>query len=192
MRVLTVCTHNRTRSVVAAALLGHHLQRHGVECETASAGVVPGGFPATEAARVGLAHRNIALGDHTSVKATQHMVGRAHLVLTAEPDHVVWIAGRWPTAFGYTFTLPEAAMLMSRVPAGDGRSWEAWLDAVGSQRPAARRYLERGAVPGVADPTGQAPAAWETMMDEVDRWCGTVSAAVAAVWSGSQQNQDSS
>jgi protein-tyrosine-phosphatase len=179
LRVLTVCTHNRTRSVVAAAMLRHHLHNAGVPSEVASAGTTSGGAPAMEQARAGLAQRHIPLGAHTSTKVTRDMVAWADLVLTAEPEHVVWIAGRWPEAFSSTFTLPEAAALMSKVAVRRSQPWQDWLAAMAEQRPPVRQYLVRDAVPGVADPTGLGSAAWEVMLDEVHRWCSMVATAAA-------------
>ena len=179
LRVLTVCTHNRTRSVVAAALLRNHLESRQVTCEVMSAGTTSGGSPVTEPAREALAQRNLPLGQHTSTRVTRDMVRRADLVLTAEPDHVVWIAGRWPEAFPRTFTLPEAATLMSSLAVRPPQPWHEWLDAVAQHRPPVRQYLVRDAVASVADPTGMAAPAWETMMNDVDRWCGLVADSVA-------------
>ena len=45
MRILTVCTHNRTRSVLFEALLGRHLHECGVDAQLASAGTGVPGFP---------------------------------------------------------------------------------------------------------------------------------------------------
>ena len=177
--ILTVCTHNRTRSVVAAALLRHHADRQGLAVSISSTGTMVDGLRATEAARTHLARHGIALPDHRSSVIDVEMVEAADLILTAEPDHVVRIAGRWPDAFGRTFTLPEAARLAAEVGPRHGEPIADWLSEIAARRPPAKRYLERGAVASIDDPSNSDAAVWEAMIATIDEACATIIGALA-------------
>jgi protein-tyrosine-phosphatase len=177
LRILTVCTHNRTRSVVAAALLDQHLTAAGIDHEVASAGVDPapdwfGHNPAISH----LADHGI-ITEHQSSRPIDHEVVRtADVILTAEPEHVVWIAGQWPEVYRRTFTLPEAAEMTRRLAPSGG--FEQWLECLASNRPPARTYLARGAIPMIADPTGQSKEMWDSVIATIDEDCRTIVSAL--------------
>lgn len=183
VRILTVCTHNRTRSVMMAALLGDRLGRT-LGRETVrmrSAGFGPEGLPAIPDAVEAMRRRGLDVADHRSSAVTAEHVGWADLVLTAERDHVVRCAALEPTGFRRTMTLPEllAAAPRSRVGATTVAAWAAEL----SEGRTAAEYL-RGDVPEVADPTGSAPRLFEAAVVALEQQCDAAAALIAAVAAG--------
>ncbi|MEO7398770.1 MAG: hypothetical protein ABIW84_09420 [Ilumatobacteraceae bacterium] len=168
IRVLCVCTHNRTRSVMTGGLLQRHLTRLRVDALVITAGTMPGGQPPMERAVRLLAGRGIVVDDHRSQALTDDLVSDADLIVTAERDHVVAIAGRWPKAFGATFTLPEIVALAERAGSRLGGPVDAWLARVGSSRVTALDYLDSDDLGELADPTGKAPAVWDKAFAEID------------------------
>ena len=167
LRILAVCAHNRTRSVLMGALLTEHVQREGTPATVKSAGFTTGGEPPTEPTVRFLATRGIEVGDYVSHWMTRSSVDGADLIVTAEQDHVVAIAGRWPASFGHTFTLPELVDLATTIGPRDGCSFHEWLAAVNNGRRTADEYLATE-VGQIADPTGGPPAGWSTCFTEID------------------------
>ena len=167
LRVLCVCTHNRTRSVMTAALLLRHLVSLQVPSEVKSAGTQPGGYPAIDRAVRLLAARGIDVSEHRSRPLTDHLVLGADLIVTAERAHVVSIAGRWPAAFANTFTLPEIVSRSQGV-GRDGASVAEWLEQIGVERPGGLDYFDAQDVGEIEDPTGRQPAVWDRVFAEID------------------------
>lgn len=93
----------------------------------------------------------------------------ASLIVTAEADHVVWIAGRWPELFSRTFTLLELAEYGERL--GPTDSLAEGLDEMKALRPSPRSYLDGTSVPSIVDPTGGPPAVWSEVADQIDQAC---------------------
>jgi protein-tyrosine-phosphatase len=114
-----------------------------------------------------LAARGIDVSGYRSHWMTDQSIRRAHLVITAERDHVIRIAGRWPDAFDHTFTLPELVERGETVGARDGRPLSEWLDVVNVGRPAALDYLD-STVGEIDDPTGRSPATWKAAFERID------------------------
>ena len=166
--ILTVCTHNRTRSVMMGALLESHLRAAGVHVHVHSAGTAAGGRPAMERAVRLLAARGLHVDRHRSRSIDADVVRAADLIITAEQQHVVAIAGQWPEAFARTFTLPELVARAQSVGRRNGRPLGEWLGEVGEGRTAAFDYLEATDIPEVADPTGRSPAVWDKSFAHID------------------------
>lgn len=168
LEILSVCTHNRTRSVLIGALLEVHLRAAGLASHIQSAGTAADGQQPIERAVRLLAARGIAVDDHLSRPIVADDVSAADLILTAEQQHVVAIAGQWPDAFARTFTLPELVERARSVgPRGD-RSLAEWLGEIGIGRLTALDYLDATDIPEVADPTGKSRAVWDRSFSEID------------------------
>ena len=166
--VLAVCTHNRTRSVLMANLFQLHAAAAGLANLTQSGGFSEkGGEEPTDNTVRYLAARGIDVSGYRSHWMTDQSIRKAHLVVTAEKAHVVAIAGRWPDAFGYTFTLPELVERGEAVGGRNGRPLRDWLAEVNRGRPAALDYLD-STVGEIDDPTGRSPATWRASFDRVD------------------------
>jgi len=173
LRILTVCTHNRTRSVIAAALLDHHLRDADLDHQVVSAGLNPApDLSGRNEVSSHLARHGVRVAPHQSRRVDAEVVFDADVILTAEPDHVVWIAGNWADAFERTFTLPEAAELTRTLAPVDG--FDQWRASLAARRPPARAYLERGAIPMITDPTGRPAEIWDAVIVAIDRDCRTI------------------
>ncbi len=108
VRVLTVCTHNRTRSVMMEAMLASMLaERLGAGVvDVESSGFRTAGLPAIDDAIAAMGRRGLDIGDHRSRETSVELVERADLIVTAERDHVVHVATLSSTAFRRAMTLP--------------------------------------------------------------------------------------
>jgi len=167
VRVLSVCTHNRTRSVLIGALLTHHLDEAGADGGVRAVGFGEPGLPATSGTTRFLASRGVDVRHHRSQRITGDDVALADLILTAERMHVVEIAGRWHGAFDKTMTLPELVQRCEDAPHAAEVGFPAWLDAMAINRPHQLDYLDAD-IDEIADPTGQSPAVWRACVDQID------------------------
>ena len=168
LRILAVCTHNRTRSVITAALLEEHAQSKRLNVTVRSAGFSEEGgeLPTDTAVRL-LKGRGIDVSGYLSHYLNTPGVTGADLIVTAEHRHVVAIAGRWPQAYDYTFTLPEIVELGERVGGRDKRTHLEWLAALHAERPDPLGYLDTK-VSEINDPTGRSPADWTRCFQQID------------------------
>jgi protein-tyrosine-phosphatase len=169
-RILIVCSHNRTRSVMIGGLLVLHLCEARVDGAIKAVRAVgfdePGLPTTTEACRL-LAARRVDVRHHRSRRITDDDVSRADLIVTAERMHVVEIAGRWPGAFAKTMTLPELVQRGEGVEGVGGVGFTGWLDAMAVGRPHHLDYLDAN-IGEIADPTGQSPGIWKTCVGQID------------------------
>ena len=168
LRVLCVCTHNRTRSVMTGALLDRHLRSLEVPAVVVTAGTQPGGQPAIERAVRLLAEAGIDVSDHRSQPLTDDLVLGSDLIVTAERDHVISIAGRWPSQFPATFTLPEIVARTAGSPR-NGAAMGEWLTDIGVNRPTGLDYIDAVSVGEIEDPTGRQPAVWDRVYGQIDQ-----------------------
>jgi protein-tyrosine phosphatase len=177
LRILTVCTHNRTRSVVMAALLEHHLVTGELGASVTSAGFRDEGLPATtETVRL-LAQRGLDVNSHQSRRVTPELIDAADLVVTAEREHVLKVAVARRDAFARTFTLPELLRWSSVVGPRRAAEWSEWLGDLALERPRARAYLAAD-IGEIEDPTGRALNVWERTIQEVDAMCEQLAAVI--------------
>ena len=168
LRVLSVCTHNRTRSVMTGALLQRQLVRLHVPATVDTAGTQPDGQPAMERAVRMLAERGIDVSEHRSQPLTEDLVLGSDLIVTAERAHVVNIAGRWPGVFAATFTLPEIVALVAD-DERNGRPVTEWLAEVSAERRTGLDYFDALDIGEIEDPTGRQPAVWDRVFAEIDQ-----------------------
>lgn len=171
IRVVTMCTHNRTRSVLMGALLSAHAARAGLAVSVITAGVRDDGLPATaETVRL-LAGHGIDASQHRSHRIDDEIVEAADLIVTAEREHVVFVSGRWPGTFERTFTLPELLNRAQPVGPRGQTTTRLWLQAVGQDRPRGGLYLTDPDVLEIDDPTGLGKRAWQHAFAEIDVQC---------------------
>jgi protein-tyrosine-phosphatase len=179
LHVLSVCTHNRTRSVIAGALLSRYLTRLRVPSTVATSGTYSAGQPAIDRAVRLLAAQGMDVELHRSSVLDDETVNGSDVIVTAERDHVVSIAGRWRGAFARTFTLPELVQRGEAVGPRRGAPIGEWLQLVGKGRPTAFDYIDAADIAEVADPTGQSPAAWDAAYREIDDLARRLAAVLA-------------
>jgi protein-tyrosine phosphatase len=187
LRILTVCTHNRTRSVMMAALLESMLtDRLGAGRVTVrSSGFGPEGIAAIDDAVSAMKRRGLDVSGHRSRATTAALVDGADVIVTAEREHVVKVAALSRDAFARALTLPELLARAADAPVADGvddaRRWVGSLTATRT----ASRYL-RESIPEVADPTGSPARAFEAAVVDIERQCteaAEVLARAAGRWS---------
>ena len=168
LRILAVCTHNRTRSVMMGGLLEDHARGRRLNVAVRSAGFSEAGgeLPTDNAVRF-LERRGIDVSGYLSHYLSGPGVTGADLIVAAEHKHVVAIAGRWPEAYDYTFTLPEIVELGERVGPRGRRTHLEWLAALHAERPDPLGYLDTK-VGEIADPTGRSPATWTACFTQID------------------------
>jgi protein-tyrosine phosphatase len=184
-RILTVCSHNRTRSVMMAALLRSMLtERLGAGAvQIRSSGFGPVDLPAIDDAVDALRRRGLDVSAHRSSSTTASLVDGADLILTAERDHVVKIAALSPKAFRRALTLPEFLAAAAGGGAhdvagsGDGPRLRSWVESLTEDR-GAGAYL-RNPIPEIADPTGSPPRAFEAAVVAIEQQCREVAMHVA-------------
>lgn len=174
VRIVTVCSHNRTRSVMSMAMLqaGFDAQLGPGRVTVESLGFGPEGIEAIPAAVEAMRDRELDVTGHRSRKVTSERIRDADLVLTAERDHVVRIAGESPDTYRRSFTLPEFCQRVSNDPVADGRPLRAWMSELSDGR-SAGEYL-RGDVPEVADPTGEPKRSFDAAVRGIEEMCDTV------------------
>jgi protein-tyrosine-phosphatase len=183
LRLLTVCTHNRTRSVMMAALLGRALDdRLGAGAvEIRSSGFGPVGLPAIDEAVAAMARRGLDVSAHRSSATERTGVDATDLILTAERDHVVRVASLSPAAFGRAVTLPEFLQRVVDAPPADGDVTD-WVRAMTNGR-TAREYLQHR-VPEVADPTGTFGRPFEQAAAQLEAQCTQAADVLARLVGG--------
>ena len=182
LRILVVCTYNRTRSVIIGALLGDALSRRGQTASIATAGFEQAGLPATTEAVSALASRGIDVSDHLSERLTSEMVEQAHVIVTADKVHVARICGDRLDIFQRTFTLPELAGVVEGHLQFGSQPLANWLTSVAPERSPAS-YLNTY-VPEVADPTGLSPLAFASAVAEMERLSNELAGALELRGSG--------
>jgi protein-tyrosine-phosphatase len=180
VRILTVCSHNRTRSVMMAALLESMLAERlgGGAAQIRSSGFGPVDLAPIDDAVEAMRRRGLDVSSHRSSTTTTSLVDGADLILTAERDHVVKVAALSPAAFRRAMTLPE---FLSAAALGGDDSVElrAWVESLTAQRTAGS-YL-RTDIAEVADPTGSMPRAFESAVVAIERQCNEVAVHLAAL-----------
>jgi protein-tyrosine-phosphatase len=170
LRILTVCTHNRTRSVMMAAMLESMLgERLGTDrVQLRSGGFGPEGLPAIPDAVEAMRRRGLDVSGHRSHQVTVDDLTDVDVVLTAERNHVVRVAALSPQVFGRAMTLPE---FLDRAVAvvRDVGDLSGWIPLLTADRTASA-YLS-GATPEIVDPTGSAPRAFDAAVERLEEQC---------------------
>ena len=181
-KILTVCTHNRTRSVMSMAMLQAGFDRRigPGRVEVRSLGFGPEGRAAIGDAVDAMQRRGLDVTRHRSERVTADRLEWADLILTSEKDHVIKIASESPPAFARSFTLPEFCDRLTVDPAAQGRSLTAWIADLSAGRRAGE-YL-RGRIPEVADPTGSSRRRFEAATARIEEMCDQVVDGLAGPW----------
>jgi protein-tyrosine phosphatase len=181
VRIATVCSHNRTRSVMTAAMLQSMLDRRlgPGRAELESFGFGPEGIPSIPDAVDAMRRRGLDTSGHRSRKVTKERIEPADLVLTSERDHVIKIAAQSPAAYRQTMTLPEFLSLAEWSMPDERQPLRAWVADLTSER-TAREYLS-GHVEEIVDPTGTSPRVFEAAVVEMEAQCARVVELLARV-----------
>ena len=126
--VLLLCTANQCRSPMAEVLLRHHLEAAGVDAAVSSAGLYPGGSPATGHGVAAMADRGLDLSGHRSRQVDSSLLLLADLVIGMTREHVREATVLVPDVLHRAFTLKELVRLARAAgPRGEGESLDGWL-----------------------------------------------------------------
>lgn len=155
---------------MAQVLLRRHLAAAGVDASVSSAGLLPGGRPATAHGIEAMAARGLDLRDHESRQLRRELIAPADLIVGMAREHVREVAVLDADALSRTFTLKELVRLGE---IAGRRSPEeplsAWLARVGRGRQR-QDLLGVGHSPAhdVEDPVGRGRDDYEATADELD------------------------
>lgn len=153
---------------MAEGLLRRQLARAGVGASVGSAGLLPGGVPATVNAIATMRDREIDIRGHVSHRLDPETVADARLILGMARMHVREACATYGAALERTFTLKE---LVQRGEAVGGRrsdeSVRSWLARAGAgRRPA--DLVRDDPVDDVADPVGRPRQEYEDTADQLE------------------------
>ena len=106
LHVVTLCTGNAARSVMAGAFLREHVP--GLHVTTSGTHVIEG-MPMSWRTRDAITSIGLPIPDHRSRQATPQELDTADLVIALAREHVAWMRRVHPTAAPRTATLKRIA-----------------------------------------------------------------------------------
>ena len=153
---------------MAEGLLRRLFARAGVGAEVGSAGLLPGGAPATPDAVATMAARGVDIREHVSQTLDHELVASTLLVVGMARMHVREACVLYGAPIERTFTLKE--LVRRGEQAGRRRvdeSVAAWLSRVGTgRRPS--DLVGDDPVDDIADPVGRPRSEYEDTADELE------------------------
>jgi protein-tyrosine phosphatase len=176
--ILVVCTANRVRSPIAAALLTAECARRRADVKVSSAGLLRGGHPAEPfAVEIGAEH-GLDLARHVSRQVTSELLQRSDLVVAMTRDHLRQLAVVDPTALPRLLTLKDVARTFHRLPATGLALREAVAAATAGR--SIGSMLGDVADDDVADPMGGPIEGYRALLAELGPLVAQVAAALAS------------
>jgi protein-tyrosine phosphatase len=118
LHVVTLCTGNAARSVMAGAFLREHVP--GLTVTTSGTHVIEG-MPMSWRTRDAIESLGLPVPNHRSRQATAQELDNADLVIALAREHVMWMRRVHPTAAPRTATLKR---LVRDLPDDDGPLFE--------------------------------------------------------------------
>jgi protein-tyrosine-phosphatase len=114
LHVVTLCTGNAARSVMAGAILREHVP--GLHVSTSGTHVIEG-MPMSWRTRDAIESLGLPVPDHRSRQATAEELDRADLVIALAREHVLWMRRVHPAAAPRTATLKRLVRDLDDGPA---------------------------------------------------------------------------
>lgn len=157
---------------MAEGLLRRWLAQSGVGASVGSAGLLPGGVPATPDAVATMAQRQVDIRHHVSRTLDAETARSTPLVIGMTRHHVREACAGYGAPLARTFTLKELVRRGEEVGGRrEGESVGEWLDRVGAgRRPADLMGDEPD--DDIADPVGRPRAVYEDTADELEGLLG--------------------
>jgi protein-tyrosine-phosphatase len=166
-RILVVCTANRCRSPLAAALLREQLADRGSAARVGSAGLGDAGMAATSGTVEVAKSLGLDLTEHRSRAVAARLLARADLILGMERYHVREVVLLDARTWHRTFTLKELVRRGEATgPRAAGEGIRGWAAKVGAGRDRSE-MLGESLTDDVADPTGGDVADHERTAEEL-------------------------
>jgi len=165
--ILFVCTANRVRSPLAAAVARSVVEATALPVSISSAGLLPAGFPADPDMAHVAARRGYDLSAHVSRQVDAGLIERSDLVIAMTGRHVVDLVGMAPGATRRILTLREAgtAATLSAPSAWDPISLRRWAETP-TDRPLGELL---GGRHDTADPMGRSMRRYRAAADEIEQ-----------------------
>lgn len=153
---------------MAEGLLRRLFALAGVGASVGSAGLLPGGAPATPDAVATMAARRVDLRHHVSRTVDAEMARSTPLIIGMTRYHVREVCASYGAPMDRTFTLKELVRRGEQAgPRGEGESVYAWLARVSEgRRPA--DLMGDDPDDDIADPVGRPRSVYEDTADELE------------------------
>lgn len=179
--ILLVCTANQCRSPMAEGLLRTHLADAGIPAIVGSAGLLPGGAPATHHGVAAMAARGIDTSRHVSRQLDAELVRTTPLIIGMARRHVREAVVTYGAAIERTFTLKELVRRGEKVgPRLPTEPVSRWLSRVAAGR-VVSDLVGDDPEDDVADPIGRPRSEYEVTADELDDLTGRFVALLVGV-----------
>jgi protein-tyrosine phosphatase len=150
------------------ALLRAHLRASAIPATVGSAGLLPGGAPATREAIDEMAAWDLDISAHRSRRLSRELVAATPLVVGMARRHVREAVVTYGARIERTFTLKELVRRGEKVgPRGPSEPVSAWLGRVGVGR-VVSDLMGEDENDDVADPIGRPRSAYEVTLSELD------------------------
>jgi protein-tyrosine-phosphatase len=152
---------------MAEGMLRRLLTDHGAHAEIGSAGLLPGGAPATRPAIAVMADRGIDISRHVSQTLDPEVVRSTSLIIGMAREHVREAVVGYGADIEHTFTLKELVRRGEWTgPRRPDETVVAWLDRVAAGRQSADLMGEDD--DDIPDPVGRSRAHYEATARELD------------------------
>jgi len=153
---------------MAEGLLRSLFAQAGVGASVGSAGLLPGGAPATPDAVATMADRGVDIAHHVSQTVTEEMARDTPLILAMTRHHVRELCAGYDAPIERTFTLKELVRRGDEIGGRvHGDSVYAWMARLNSGRRTADLMGDDPA-DDIADPVGRPRAVYEDTADELE------------------------
>lgn len=165
--ILFVCTANRVRSPLAAAVARSVVDAAALPVSIASAGFLAAGFPADPDMSHVARRRGYDLSTHVSREVDAALIERCDLIVAMTGAHVVDLVGVAPSAIRRILTLREGAAAAALAPPA---SWDPASLRRWSEGPTDRPLNELlGGRHDTADPMGRSMRRYRAAADEIEQ-----------------------
>jgi protein-tyrosine phosphatase len=153
---------------MAEALFQRRLDARGTPAHVGSAGLLPGGSPATEAAIEVMAAAGLDISEHRSRQVSPHLLDESDLVVTMTRQHLIEVTLMAPAAWPRMFQAVDLLRRAEKVgPRDQDEPMADWLVSVGDGRTRSG-ILAASLSDDVEDPVGQSAAVYRRTEQQLD------------------------